>query len=410
MRVLHLNSYDYRGGSETVFNLSRFNPNVEKNFSGYVKVDNKNPLISDIQFRSWESNSKIFGFLNYIFSLHNFKTLKNFLLNNNIEVVHLHNIFSSLSPSIFSALKSFKELEKIKIIQTVHDYHMICPNANLFNYSKNELCEECVGKKLKLDIIFENCDRRGRVFSIIKGLRSIVANNLIRYEEVIDLFITPSEFLKAKLIQDGVHENKIKVVRNPVIIKISEKLSDKQNIICYFGRFSKEKNVGFLIHAFEKWQEKRKDDFVLKLIGEGEEESILKQKAWNSVCKDKVIFKPFLTQGELSHEIKNAKYFAMSSIWYENAPMVIIEAVTNGLIPIVPDFGGMKESIDSVVKVGRTYQPGSISSWIKTLNELDSNYHQEVLKLKESSHFISQYSLENYLIQLNKVYQELISV
>ncbi len=410
MRVLHLNSYDYRGGSETVFNLSRFNPYVEKNLSGFVNVDNNNNILSDVKLKTWESDSKLFGSINYIFSLRNFLTLKEFLWSNEIDVVHVHNVFSSLSPSIFVALKSLKDVKKFKVIQTVHDYHMICPNANLFNYNENRLCENCIGKKLKLDIIFENCDRRGWVYSFIKGLRNIVSNNVIRYEEVIDKFITPSEFLKTKLVQDGIERKKIQVIRNPVVINRSGIINNKKNVICYFGRFSQEKNVGFLIDAFIKWQEQKNNDFLLILIGEGEEEDSLKKKAFSSPFRDRIVFKPFVPQDILKQEISVIKYFTMSSKWYENAPMVIIEAVANGMIPIVPNLGGMKESINDVVKVGKTYQPDNIDSWIKTLNELEKNYHNEILKLKDSFKFISQFNLENYLIQLNKIYRNIIAV
>lgn len=407
MKVLHLNSYDYRGGSETVFNLSRFNPNIEENFAGYVKVDKTNSFQSDINFSTWELDGKILGAFNYIYSSHNFRSLKRFLLNNNVDIIHLHNIFSALSPSIFSALKSLKPNRKFKILQTVHDYHMICPNANLFNYSKDKLCESCIGKKLKLDIIYKNCDRRGWAFSFIKGVRNFVSNNVIKYEKIIDLFITPSEFLKTKLIEDGVESEKIIVLRNPIVLK-DNRLQDKKNIICYFGRFSQEKNVGFLIDAFIKWQEQRKNDFVLLLIGEGEEESELKQKASNSQFKNKILFKPFLPHNILMKEIGSAKYFAMSSKWYENAPMVIIEAVANGLIPIVPNLGGMVESIENVVKVGKTYQSENFTSWIETMNELERSYGKELLRLNESIKLLMQYNLENYLIRLNDIYREII--
>ncbi len=410
MRLLHLNSYDYRGGSETVFNLSRFNPNVKSNLSGYIKIDKKNNKLSDIGFKTWETDNKIFGPINYIFSIHNFRVLKNFLRETEINIVHLHNIFSALSPSVLAALKSLKELKNFKVIQTVHDYHMICPNANLFNYSKNMLCENCIGKKLKFDILFENCDRRGWTFSIIKGLRNIVSNNIIRYEEVIDLFISPSEFLKSKLIKDGVKKEKILVVRNPIVTENFNNAADKKNIICYFGRFSPEKNVGFLIDAFIKWQQLKENDFILKLIGEGEEEDLLKYKAINSKYRDKIIFKPFIPSEELKSEIRNAKYFSMSSKWFENSPMVIVEAVANGMIPIVPDLGGMKEIIYDVVKVGKVYKADSISAWIDTIYQLEQNYQKEVLLLNESLNLINKYNLENYLVKLNEIYQEIVSI
>lgn len=407
MNVLHINSYDHRGGSETVFNLSRFNPNVEKNYFGFVKVSKNNLYKSHISFRSWENDNKLLGACNYIYSKYNAKVLEDFLLKNKIDIIHLHNIFSALSPSIFVVLRKLKFIQNFKVVQTVHDYHLICPNANLFNYKSNRICKSCVGKKLKYHIIFKNCDRRGWIFSVVKGVRNFISNNIINYENIIDKFITPSNFLKNELIEDGIDKEKLVLIRNPIIPKHYNRNTIKKNIICYFGRLSPEKNVSFLVDAFIKWKELKKNNYQMVIIGEGEEEEIIKKKALKSFCSDSILIKPYIPNDELYNEIINAKYFSMASKWYENAPMVIIEAFSAGLIPIVPDIGGMKESIENIVKVGRTYKLGDINSWINAMDELELIYDSEYLKLIKSLGIVDDYYLEKYLVNLNNLYIEL---
>lgn len=405
MKVLHLNSYDYRGGSETVFNYTRSNKANSKNYSGFISTSGSEK--SDLNFVSWENNGKLLGILNYIFSYQNYKELLNFESRNDFNIIHIHDFFSTLSPSILAAIKKIKQSKKIKIIQTVHDYHMICPNASLFNYNKNVICQKCVGKKIKSRIFFENCDRRGKLHTIIKGLRSIVANNVLGFHEQIDLFIAPSEFIQNKLIEDGIKTTKIKVIRNPIAQKRTETIKERKNIIYYFGRLSRDKNVGFIIDAFIQWKEETRNDFQLNIIGQGEEENLLREKSESSSWSSSITFNPFLKHNELIEVIKHGKYFTMASLWFENAPMVILEAFSAGLIPVVPDFGGMKESIEQVIKAGRIYHAHERDSWINVFNDLEKNYATEYRKLEASQHIINDLGVEIYLDKLSTVYSDL---
>lgn len=404
MKVLHINNYDKKGGTETVFNLTRSNLKNVVNYSGYVKTGNSDER-PDILFRTWEDDNKISGILNYIFSVYNYRVLKTFLEKSDINILHIHGFFSSLSPSILSAIKNIKYTKKIKVLQTLHDFHLICPNSSLFNYRKNTLCEKCIGSKEKLYILKENCDRRGIIFSVIKGIRGYVANNFIKHREVIDQFIVPSEFLKSKLIKDGISEEKICVIRNPIVKNSYANDIKKENIICYFGRFSKEKNLEFLINAFSLWKMKSKNNYQLLLIGEGEEADNLKMVAGNSSYGNDIIFKQYMPFEELVKEVSKAKFFALTSKCYENFPMSIMEAVSLDVIPIVPNIGGMQESVDKIFKIGSTYTVNSVESWLETIDNLESNYEKEIDKLlKTREKILSQLAVENYARQIFALY------
>lgn len=407
MNVLHINSYNKKGGAEIVFNVSRKNKTT-KNYCGYVK-ELKSDEEPDLLFHNWENSNKIKGIINYIFSFKNYILLKKFLEKNNIDVIHLHGFFSSISPSILLAIKKIKKKKNIKTIQTLHDFHLICPNSSLFNFNKNKICEKCVGKKYKLDIIRENCDRRGLLFSIIKGIRSLISNNILKHQRVIDIFICPSEFIKTKLLQEGIKESKITLLHNPIDIKINEPLT-KENIVCYFGRFSREKNIKFLINAFSTWKEQSNNNFILLLIGEGEEYQDIINSINNSKYKNDIIVKKFMSQRDLFKEISNAKYFSLTSKCYEVAPVSIIEALTLDIIPIAPDIGGMRESIVKISKVGLTFSPEDINSWINTINTLENTYEERINALRKYKHeLINNFSLENYTNKLSEIYKRLIS-
>lgn len=406
MKVLHINSYEFKGGAETVFRFTSSIP-VEHNYIGYVEYNDEFSKPS-VKFHNWENDSKLIGIFNYIFSIYNYKRLKDFLNNYTVDVIHIHGIFAALSPSVLLAIKKFKAKSKIKVVQTLHDFHLICPNASLYNNSKNELCEKCIGKKFKLYILKDNCDRRGQIYSIIKGIRSFISNNIINHKIIIDEFISPSEFLKSKLISEGIDDKKIKVVRNPIAGFPEVSALSKKNIVCYFGRFSAEKNLKFLIDAFSCWKEKTRNDFQLLLIGEGEEEQYLKNHALNSNFKNDISFSKYLPIEKLKEKIKEVKYLAMTSSCYENFPMNVIEGLVVDIIPIVPNIGGMRESVKYFLEIGQTYSPNDTASWIEAIEFLEKNYEDQLKKLQsKKENTLKELRLEKYYARITSLYNQI---
>lgn len=406
LKVLHINSFYKKGGAETVFQITKKISGIE-NYSGYTFSDSKEEQPS-IQFFSWEHNKKLLGIINYIFSIKNYIALNNFLERNKFDVIHLHGFFAALSPSILLAIKKAKRSNKLKVVQTLHDFHIVCPNASLYHFNKNEVCEKCLGKKLKLNVFCNNCDRRGYLHSVIKGIRSIIANNLLHHRDIVDKFICPSEFIRNKLLQDNIKENKIVLIRNPIILGEQKPITQKKNIICYFGRFSKEKNLEFLIDAFTKWNEKKKNDFQLLLIGDGEEKGGLINYASLSSTKEQIVFKDFMPFEKLVEEIKYAKYFALTSKCYENAPMSIIEAFTLNIIPIAPNIGGMKESIESTYGIGKTFKVNDKESWVESITALEKNYDLIIEKINlTKSKLMNELRVEKYYEAIYNEYKNI---
>ena len=345
--------------------------------------------------------------INYVFSFHNYSVLIKFLRENEIEIVHLHGFIVALSSSILLALKRAKKKKRFVIVQTMHDFHVACPNSAFFDYSKNIICEKCLTKKIKLFSFLNSCDRRGLLFSIIKGIRSIVAINMFGHKQLIDKFIAPSKFMSEKLKSDGIASEKIFIVRNPIPIVINKNIGVKRNIICYFGRFSKEKDIPFIINSFAFWKEKRKNDFKLYLIGSGDEENNIRLMSSKSNFCDAIIIKNFMHAKELALFIEPCKYFVMASRLFENAPMGILEAVSLGIIPIVPDLGGMKETVENMINIGRTYKMGNVDSFVQKIDELEEVYSNEINKIEKlKPKFTQNFGVDAYLLQLSALYKE----
>ena len=408
MNILHINNYYKKGGAEVVFSITSL-IHRHKNYVGYYTEDN-DLLKPDINFSSWESNYFPFNIFNYIFSLNNYRALRKFLKKTNIDIIHLQGFFSSLSPSILLAIKKTRTEKKIRVIQTLHEFHLICPNASLYNFKKNEICEKCIGKKIKFSILRENCDKRGIFYSTIKGMRSFLANNMLNHNKVIDVFISPSNFLREKIIDDGVNTEKITVIPNPIRINALNEIEKKEEIICYFGRFSYEKNIPFLISAFSKWKKNNPNNYKLLLIGDGDEYKKILEAIKNSGFSNFIEVKPFLDYKDLMAELKRCKIFSIASLCYENSPLGIAEAIALNIIPVAPSLGGMKESIEQRFKAGKTFISNDESSWINCINYIINNYEDELRKIVfAKENIFEQYSIEKYYESLNKLYNKIIN-
>lgn len=402
MKILHIHEHDLGGGSETVFNLTRNNKLNEINYSGFVKNSNGNN--SDIDFISYESYPFFIKSFIYLFSIKNFFALLRFLNNNPVDIIHVHGFLGTLSPSILLAIWLKKSGAKIKVIQTLHDFHLVCPNSVLYNFNKEIICEKCLGKRIKLYPVFFPCERRGYFYSVLKAIRSFISNNLFMHKKVVDKFIVPSNLMLNKLLEEGIHKSKIYLLRNPVIVK-ENTIVKKANIIAYFGRISKEKDVKFILEAFNYWKSKSKNDFKLYIIGDGEEKENLKNYVVKlSFANDIKIF-DFLIDKDLFVKLEQVKYLIMASKLYENAPMTLLEAVSLNIIPIVPDLGGMKETVQDVLKFGRVYEKENIDSLIENIESLELNYNNELEILSKRKIFIFEnYGVEKYHEKLKELY------
>lgn len=257
------------------------------------------------------------------------------------KIAHLHNIYHYLTPSIISPLKK----KDIPVVMTLHDYKIICPNYKLFNHGK--VCEKCRGGKY-YQCFLNKCLKNSRSASFFAMLEAYGHKILKSYEQV-NLFLTPSDFMRKKCVEFGIPPEKIKKINNLFDFKKAENIQDyvpEKNYFLYFGRISEEKGLKNLIEAIKKLVAKRKmaNNYLL-IVGKGPQEAELKNLVKQANLEKKIIFAGFKEGLELKTIIAESKFVVVPSVWYENSPLVVVESQFYGKPVIVSDRGGMPESI-----------------------------------------------------------------
>src|SRR5580658_2175998 len=77
-----------------------------------------------------------------VYSDHSKCDVRDLLLNEEPDLVHVHNTFMMISPSIYEACSEMG----VPVVQTLHNFRLLCPAWTLAR--NGEICEECVDRSL----------------------------------------------------------------------------------------------------------------------------------------------------------------------------------------------------------------------------------------------------------------------
>ncbi|KKQ59875.1 MAG: group 1 glycosyl transferase [Parcubacteria group bacterium GW2011_GWE2_38_18] len=156
MRVLLVNKFNYlKGGADKYFielaetlnqagvETAKFCMSDEKN----LPDKNNKYFLSKIDFNDFKLGDAFKYLGRILFSIEAAKKFESLLNDFKPDIVHIHNIYHQISPSILRVAKR----HKLPVVMHLHDFKLLCPNYKM--YTQNQVCERCKGGK------FFNCTR-----------------------------------------------------------------------------------------------------------------------------------------------------------------------------------------------------------------------------------------------------------
>jgi len=251
------------------------------------------------------------------------------------DVIHLHNIYHHLSTSILSPIRR----SRIPCVQTLHDYKLACPNYKMF--TEGSVCERCKDGNY-LEAVKHRCLFPSTSGNLLAAFEMGMTKLTHAYEKTVATFIAPSQFLADKMAAWGEPPGKFRVIPNPVDIPETP-ASREGDYLLFVGRLSQEKGIDVLIRAAAKVPQ-----IKIKIAGIGPEESRLKQLAETHDAVN-VEFVGFQRRDDLREMRRRAIGLVVTSVWYENAPLAVLEALADGLPVIASRIGGLPELIEDGV-------------------------------------------------------------
>ena len=384
MKILQVHNYYKLFGGEDILYNNEYEL-LTSNGHYVIQYSKKNKEIENFNLLQ-----KVSLFFDSAISKKSYEEISSLIRKEKPNICHVHNTLALISPSVYFACKD----NKIPVVQTLHNYRLLCSNAYFFR--NGNICEECLGGSLYHSVKY-GCYRNSKIQTFALARMIEKHRKLNTWFEKIDMFISPSNFTRQKYIEGGFPEDKIMVKPNFLIEDSGFNYSSGDYFI-FAGRMDELKGIKILNDAAKNFS----SDIKIKLAGEVNlEEEIVLDKSLESIG--------FIPHNILLEVIKNSIALIFPSTWYETFGVSIIEAFACGKSVIASNHGAMAELIEDG-KTGLLFEPGNSKDLAEKINWA---YHHknEMREMGKNARkeYEEKYTAEKNYQQLMNIYKEVIS-
>jgi len=270
--------------------------------------------------------------------------VRTLLRNLKPDVVHVHNTFLMVSPSVYEVCQD----EDVPVVQTLHNYRLLCPAATF--YRDGAVCEDCVTDGL-LRSVQHACYRDSRAMSAAIALMLQTHRSRQTWSKGIDAYIAISNFVKDRFVESGFPENKIHIKPNFVDPDPGER-SQPGDYALFVGRLSPEKGLSTLLQAWQRLPSR----VPLVIAGDGPMRHDLEAEVEKKKLS-MVHFASRLGREEVYGAMKKAAFLVVPSIWQEPFGLIVAEAFACGTPVLGARVGAIQEMLDDQI-TGLQFAPG----------------------------------------------------
>lgn len=264
------------------------------------------------------------------------------------SVVHLHNPFPLISPSVVRVARS----RRVPVVQSVYNFRHVCMSGILFR--DGEICEDCYAHRLKWPGVVHGCYRGSVAQSVVMATAMAVHR---RTWGLVDRFLPVSEFVAAHLRRVGIRPSRLHVRSNPVSDPGPPRPLGEGFL--FGGRLTEEKGIVELLDA---WRQADLGKITtLTIAGDGPLRPHVEQAA-NRLPG--ISYVGGVKEAEMESLRRSAAVVVVPSKWYEGLPLVALEAFAAGRPVLASNIGGLTELVDD--QVGWSAAP-TASSLARTL-------------------------------------------
>ncbi len=262
--------------------------------------------------------------------------LRDLLREERPDIVHFHNTFPLVSPAAYYAA----EAAAVPVVQTLHNYRLLCPNAVLFRDA--QVCESCLGKAIPWSSLIHRCYRHSLSATAATAAMLSIHRALHTWTEKVDVYIALTEFARDKSIQGGLPAAHITV--KPNFLMHDPGCGDgRAKYALFVGRLSSEKGLDTLLAAWDRLGR----NIPLRVVGDG---PLVPRIAKAASLLAGVEYLGRVPKQNVLSLMKEALFLIFPSLCYEGFPNVIVEAYASGLPVLASNVGSMS----SLIEHGRT--------------------------------------------------------
>ena len=285
-----------------------------------------------------------------------FNDLAELLQHFSPDIIHVHH-FAHMGIELFPALK--RAVPNAKVVFTLHEFMAMCmhngqmvkrESLKLCNKAAVADCNKCFPSHSPGDFL----------------LRKSYVQDQFSY---VDEFVSPSAFLAKRYVEWGLPAEKMHVIENvlPELEPVpprSLREGEKRTKFAFFGQVNPYKGLDILLQALLLLPESVRSQVTLDIHGANLDiqTSDFKEKVEKLLDRTggMVQLRGQYESEQLRSRIADCDWVVIPSIWWENSPVVIQEAIHFGRPLIGSNIGGMKEKIEN--KAGLTFEARSASA------------------------------------------------
>ncbi|HNP75550.1 MAG TPA: glycosyltransferase family 4 protein [bacterium] len=388
MKILQINKFFYpRGGTETyLFGLIDL---LEKNghqtvvFSQAHSLNRRQPAkqytISNLELSRfhWRSAGKVGRIF---WSREAQKIIKEIISREKPDLVHIHNIYHQISPSILPVIKQ----AGIPIVMTVHDFKLV----------KHDYA-------LRAD---QQRRHKPLLFDWLLRLEFLLHRALDVYAKNVDLFIAPSQFVKNRLVEKGYPEAKIAVVPHFVDNIEDNNINPKiENYILFLGRLDETKGADLLVAAIAKL----KRHIRVKIAGSGPQYRLLKEQITRLNLSDRIQLLGKQNNEQIKGLIRKSLFVVFPSRVHETFGLSIVESQLGGKAVAAARVGATPELITDN-ETGILFKAGDSQALAQTIDFMLAHPERTALMGRKAKELAQKrYSAETHYAKIISIYKQL---
>lgn len=334
---------------------------------------------------SWTKKMSLF--LRSFFNTRIYREVTRLVGEGGTQIAIVQNTFLLLSPSVYFALKKLK----VPIIQMIYNYRFICPNAHL--YTDGKICERCL-KGHYLNAVKYKCVRGSYSISLWYATIVFLERMVFKVDKMVNVFVTPDNFLRNKLIEGGIDPEKIVSIKNPFDVNGITISEEDEGYFLFVGRIIRQKGMYTFLKAAERLRHVR---FIM--VGDGDERYEM-ERVMNSMSLPNLEFVGPKYGEDMVAFLRKARAVVIPSEWYDNYPVILSQAYAFGKPVIASNIDGIPEVVESGV-TGFLFSPQNVDELCSQIERLNADKELASKLGKNARKFLEdKLSADKRLLQL----------
>jgi glycosyltransferase involved in cell wall biosynthesis len=309
-----------------------------------------------------------------------------------VDVVHAHNLFPLISPSLYRACRT----AGVPVVQTLHNFRLACAAATFMRQGVS--CEKCLGG-LPWPAVVHGCYRGSRPQTAVLAASNTLQRWRGTWQRDIARYIVLSEFSRRKFVEAGLPAQRLVVKPNFVEAPVFN--SSERSGFLFVGRLSAEKGIAALAEAMGLLAAQPiglTAPVTLQVAGDGPEQALLSPspqvQRLGNVAPTAVM--PLMA---------SSLAVLIPSICYEGFPRTLVEAFATGTPVIASRIGALAELVEHG-RTGLLVPPGNAQELAATLRWAQDNPRpMQEMGARARAEYEARYTPQRNLQALLAVYE-----